>query len=63
MALKALMLRHKIDLAKKNLEALREKEAGYAQRETELAAAIAEAVTAEEQAACEAEVEIGRAHV
>ena len=57
MALKALMLRHKIDLAKKNLEALREKEAGYAQRETELAAAIAEAVTAEEQAACEAEVE------
>lgn len=57
MALKALMLRHKIDLAKKNLEALREKEAGYAQRETELEAAIAEAVTAEEQAACEAEVE------
>lgn len=57
MALKALMLRHKIDLAKKNLEALREKESGYVQRETELEAAITEAVTAEEQAACEAEVE------
>ena len=57
MALKALMLRHKIDLAKKNLEVLREKESGYVQRETELEAAITEAVTAEEQAACEAEVE------
>lgn len=57
MALKAFMLRHKIDLAKKNLEVLREKESGYVQRETELEAAITEAVTAEEQAACEAEVE------
>lgn len=57
MALKALMLRRRIDVTKKNLDELRAKEAGFVTREAELEASIAEAETAEEQSACEAEVE------
>ncbi len=57
MALKALMLRSKIDKKKKELEDLREKDADFATREAELETAIAEAETEEEQAAVQAEVE------
>lgn len=57
MALKALMLRSKIDKKKKELEDLREKDADFKTREAELEAAIAEAETEEEQAAVQAEVE------
>lgn len=49
MALKALMLRKKIDQKKKELEALRAKDAEFQTRETELETAIAEAETDEEQ--------------
>lgn len=55
MALKALMLRKKIDDKKKELEALRSTN-NFEQRETELEAAIAEAQTDEEKAAVEEEV-------
>ena len=51
MALKALMLKRKIDLAKKALEELRAKDADFAQREAELEASIAEVNTDEERAA------------
>ena len=51
MALKALMLKRKIDLAKKALEELRAKDADFATREAELEASIAEVQTDEERAA------------
>lgn len=57
MALKALMLRSKIDNKKKELEDLREKDADFKTREAELETDIAEAETEEEQAAVQAEVE------
>ena len=57
MALKALMLRKKIDDAKKRLEALRAKAEGFDRRSQELEAAIAEAATPEEQRTVEEEVE------
>lgn len=49
MALKALMLRKKIDQKKAELEALRAKDADFVTREAELETAIAEAETEEEQ--------------
>lgn len=55
MALKALMLRKKIDDKKKELEALRSTN-NFEQREAELEQAIAEAETDEEKAAVEEEV-------
>ena len=53
MALKALMLRRRIDLKKKELEALRTKLAGFATREAELEQAISEVETEEERGAVE----------
>ena len=44
MALRAIMLRHKIDAKKKELEALREKDAEFAKREKELEISIGEAI-------------------
>lgn len=55
--LKTLMLRKKIDDANKKLTALREIEAGFETREAELESDIAEASTAEEQAAVEEAVQ------
>ena len=49
MALKAIMLRAKLDKKNKELDALREKDADFTKRESELEAAIAEAQTEEEQ--------------
>lgn len=49
MALKALMLRKKLDQKNKELEALRAKDAEFQTRESELETAIAEAETEEEQ--------------
>lgn len=49
MALKVLMLRKKLDEANKNLSALRSKEDEFVKREAELATAIEEAETEEEQ--------------
>lgn len=57
MALKALMLRKKIDAKKKELEALRAKEEGFLTREAELEAAINEAETEEEQTAVTESIE------
>mgnify|MGYP002859598584 CR=1 FL=1 len=57
MALKAIMLRHKIDAKKKELEALRAKDAEFAKREKELETSIGEANTDEEQQAVETEIE------
>lgn len=57
MALKALMLRKKIDNKKKELEAIRAKTAELEKREAELTAAIEEAESEEEQRAVEEEVE------
>ena len=54
--LKALMLRRRIDLKKKDLTALREKLNGFAARETELAAAIDEVETDEQRTAVEEEI-------
>ena len=51
MALKALMLRRKIDLAQKALDELRKKDADFATREAELEASIAEVQTEEERTA------------
>lgn len=51
MALKALMLKRKIELAQKALAELREKDAEFATREAELEASIAEVETDEERAA------------
>ena len=56
MALKALMLRKKIDGKKKELEALRAKEEAFQTREAELETAINEAETDEELATVEEEV-------
>lgn len=53
MALKALMLRKKIDDVKKNLETLREKDAEFTKREEELQQSIDEASTDEEKEAVE----------
>lgn len=53
MALKVLMLRKKITDAKKQLEALRAKDAEFEQREADLEASIEEAATDEEKAAVE----------
>lgn len=50
MALKALMLRRKIELAQKALDELRAKDAEFATREAELEASIAEVQTDEERA-------------
>lgn len=51
MALKALMLRRKIELAQQALAAAREKDAEFATREAELEASIAEVQTEDERAA------------
>lgn len=56
MALKALMLRKKIDGKKKELEALRVKAAEFTTREAEIAKAIEEAETEEERSVVEEEV-------
>ncbi|MBR1659245.1 MAG: phage major capsid protein [Oscillospiraceae bacterium] len=53
MALKALLLRKKIDDAEKALAALREKDAGFDTREAELETAISEAASDEERSAVE----------
>lgn len=53
MALKALMLRKKIDSRNKELEALIEKRSAFSVRESELETAIAEAETAEDEATVE----------
>lgn len=57
MALKALILRKKIDASRKALEELRGKDAGFATREAELEKAIEEAETDEEKGLVEGEVE------
>ena len=57
MALKALMLRKKIDTKKKELEALRAKDADFEKRESELTASIEEASTDEETQAVNEEIE------
>lgn len=57
MALKALMLRNNIDKRKKELEALRAKDADFKTREEELEAAIAEAETEEQQTAVDEAIE------
>lgn len=57
MALKALMLKHKIDLCRQALEALRAKDADFQKREEELEASIAEVQTDEERAAVDEAVE------
>ena len=54
--LKALMLRRRIDLKKRELDALREKLAGFATRETELSQAIEEVETEEQRTAVEEEI-------
>ena len=56
MALNAILLRHKIDRKKTELEALRAKDQEFTTRESELAAAIEEAETEEAQTAVEEEV-------
>ena len=57
MALKALMLRKKIDEKKKNLEELRGKDAEFEKREADLEQSIEEAQTEEEKTTVEEEVE------
>ena len=57
MALKALMIKRKLDDAKKALEELRSKDAEFTKREEELEKAIEEAQTDEEKKAVEEEVE------
>ena len=57
MALRALMLRKKIDMSKKALEELRKKENDFQTREAELETAINEAETDEEKTVVEGEVE------
>ena len=57
MALKALMLRKKIEQKNKELEQLRAVSAGFETREAELAASIEEATTEEEHRACEEAVD------
>ena len=53
MALKALMLRKKINEAKKSLDELRTKDADFEVREKDLAKSIEEAATDEERTAVE----------
>lgn len=57
MALKALMIKRKLDEKKKALEALRSKDADFVKREEDLETAINEAETDEEKAAVEEEVD------
>lgn len=57
MALKALMLRKKLDDAKKQLDALRAKSEDFAIREAELEQSVSEATTEEEQQTVEAAIE------
>ena len=57
MALKALMLRKKLNDATKALEALRAKDAEFEKREAELTESIEEAETEEEKAAVEGEID------
>lgn len=57
MALKALMIRKKLDEKKKALEALRSKDAEFEKREADLETAIDEASTDEERSAVEEEIE------
>lgn len=57
MALRALMLRKKIDVKKKELEALRAKDESFQTREAELETAINEAESEEEQAMVSEEIE------
>lgn len=57
MALKALMLRKKINEAKKSLDALRSKDADFAAREAEIEKSIDEAETEEERSAVEEEID------
>lgn len=57
MALRAIMLKKKIDDKKKELEALRSKDEEFTKRETELEASIEEAETDEEKTAVEEEVD------
>lgn len=57
MALRAIMLRSKIDKKKSELEALRQKDVEFSTREAELEKAIGEASTDEEQAAVQKEIE------
>ena len=57
MALKVIMLRHKIDKMKSDLEALRAKDTEFQTREAELEAAIAEIETDEQRDAVEADVD------
>ena len=60
MALKVLILRSRLEKAKKDLEGLREKDAGFAAREAELEAAITEMTeqtTKEERELVEGQVE------
>ena len=56
MALRALMLKRKLDDANKRLQALRDKDADFVTREQELETAIEEAETEEEKTAVEDEV-------
>lgn len=56
MALRALITRRNLDLKRKQLDALRAKDADFQKRETELETAIGEAETEEDQTAVEEEV-------
>ena len=57
MALRALMLKKSIDTKRAELQALEEKDAGFATREAELEAAIEEAVSPEEQQTVNEQIE------
>lgn len=57
MALKAIMLRKKLNDAQKGLDALREKDAEFEKREAELEASIEETTTQEERDAVDGEIE------
>ncbi len=57
MALRAIMLRHRIDEANRELEQLRGKDVDFQTREAELEAAIAEAKTEEESSALDAAID------
>lgn len=57
MALRALMLKKNIDTKRAELQALEEKDAGFATREAELEAAIEEAVSPEEQQTVNEQIE------
>lgn len=57
MALRALMLKKSIDTKRAELQALEEKDSGFATREAELEAAIEEAVSVEEQQTVNEQVE------